>query len=238
MTMNTNRIAQVAALVGEPARTAMLMALMDGRALTARELADAARIKPATASRHLALLVEASLLSVAHQGRHRYHRLASPEVARVLEGLMQLSALVPPVVGPRNASLRTARTCYDHLAGRLGVAIAAHLQEDGAVVFDDEDLTAHVTDGMPTALSNMGLDVDLAMAGGTGKRPPCRPCLDWSERRMHLAGRLGALICHHCLERGWLQRGQSTRALTITPPGALALRDWMGTARWRSVVEN
>jgi DNA-binding transcriptional ArsR family regulator len=234
--MNTNRIAHVAALVGEPTRTAMLMALMDGRALTARELADAARITPATASRHLALLVEASLLSVAHQGRHRYHRLASPEVARVLEGLMQLSTLAPPVVGPRNASLRTARTCYDHLAGRLGVAIAGHLLDAGAVVFDDEALTAHVTDGVPAALQGLGLETGFALAGNPHKRPPCRPCLDWSERRMHLAGRLGALICHHCLERGWLLRGQGTRALTITPPGALALRDWMGTARWRSVL--
>lgn len=236
--MNTNRIAHVASLVGEPARTAMLMALMDGRALTARELANAARITPATASRHLGLLVEASLLSVAQQGRHRYHRLASPEVARVLEGLMQLSTVAPLPAGPRNASLRTARTCYDHLAGRLGVAIAGHLLEAGAVVFDDEGATAHITDGVPSALSGMGLDVSVAMAGGAGRRPTCRPCLDWSERRMHLAGRLGALICHHCLERGWLQRGQGTRALTITPPGALALRDWMGTARWRSMVDD
>ena len=235
--MNTNRIAHVASLVGEPARTAMLMALMDGRALTARELANAARITPATASRHLGLLVEASLLSVAQQGRHRYHRLASPEVARVLEGLMQLSTVAPVPAGPRTASLRTARTCYDHLAGRLGVTIAGHLLEAGAVVFDDEGATAHITDAMPDALSGLGLDVDMATAAGSGRRPPCRPCLDWSERRMHLAGRLGALICHHCLERGWLQRGQGTRALTITPPGALALRDWMGTERWRSVVD-
>lgn len=235
--MNTNRIAHVASLVGEPARTAMLMALMDGRALTARELANSARITPATASRHLGLLVEASLLSVAQQGRHRYHRLASPEVARVLEGLMQLSTVAPVPAGPRTASLRTARTCYDHLAGRLGVAIAGHLLEADAVVFDDEGATAHITDAMPDALSGLGLDVDMATAAGSGRRPPCRPCLDWSERRMHLAGRLGALICHHCLERGWLQRGQGTRALTITPPGALALRDWMGTERWRSVVD-
>jgi len=234
--MNTNRIAHVASLVGEPARTAMLMALMDGRALTARELAGSACITPATASRHLGLLVEASLLSVAQQGRHRYHRLASPEVARMLEGLMQLSTVAPLPAGPRNASLRTARTCYDHLAGRLGVAITGHLLEADAVVFDDEGATAHITDAMPDALSGMGLDVDMAIAAGAGRRPPCRPCLDWSERRMHLAGRLGALICHHCLERGWLQRGQGTRALAITPPGALALRDWMGTERWRSVV--
>lgn len=238
--MNTNRIAHVAALVGEPARTAMLMALMDGRALTARELADVARITPATASRHLGLLVEAALLKVERQGRHRYHRLASPEVARVLEGLMQLAA-PPPVprrvaVGPRDAALRTARTCYDHLAGRLGVAITGHLLASGAVVFDHEAAAGHVTDRATDALRRLGLDADAALAGGQGRRPHCRPCLDWSERRMHLAGRLGALICHHCLERGWLLRGQGTRALAITPPGALALRDWLGHERWREVV--
>lgn len=243
VSMNTNRIAHVAALVGEPARTAMLLALMDGRALTARELADAARVSPATASRHLGLLVEADLLRVERQGRHRYHRLASPEVARVLEGLMQLAAppesLVPPrrvVVGPRDAALRTARTCYDHLAGRLGVAVTAHLLDAGAVVFEGDDATGHVTDRAPAVLRRLGLDASVSVAEGAGRRPHCRPCLDWSERRMHLAGRLGALICGHCLERGWLLRGQGTRALTITPPGALALRDWLGTARWGEVV--
>lgn len=241
--MNTNRIAHVAALVGEPARTAMLMALMDGRALTARELADAAHITPATASRHLGLLVEALLLRVERQGRHRYHRLASPEVARVLEGLMQLAVspqapLAPRrvVVGPRDAALRAARTCYDHLAGRLGVTISDHLLESGAVVFDDEAGAGHATDRVADALRGLGLDADAAVAGRAGGRAHCRPCLDWSERRMHLAGRLGALICHHCLERDWLLRGQGTRALTITPPGALALRDWLGTTRWREVV--
>lgn len=241
--MNTNRIAHVAALVGEPARTAMLMALMDGRALTARELADVARVTPATASRHLGLLVDAALLRVAHQGRHRYHRLASPEVARVLEGLMQLAS--PPSssvprrvsVGPRDAALRTARTCYDHLAGRLGVAIADHLLETGAVVFDDEAAAGQVTERAGDVLRRLGLDTGAAQAAGSPlRRPHCRPCLDWSERRMHLAGRLGALICHHCLERHWLVRGQDTRALAITPPGVLALRDWLGHERWRAVV--
>ncbi|WP_313759450.1 helix-turn-helix transcriptional regulator, partial [Diaphorobacter nitroreducens] len=140
--MNTNQIAHVAALVGEPARTAMLVALMDGRALTARELAEAGRVSAATASRHLGLLVEAGLLVLERQGRHRYHRLASPEVAHLLEGLMQLAVrqatTSPVVVGPRDAALRQARTCYDHIAGRLGVAIAAHLLEEGAIVFDDD----------------------------------------------------------------------------------------------------
>ncbi|RYF65179.1 MAG: transcriptional regulator, partial [Comamonadaceae bacterium] len=170
--MNTNRIAHVAALVGEPARTAMLLALMDGRALTARELADAAHISPATASRHLGLLVEAALLRVEQQGRHRYHRLASPDVARVLEGLMQLSASSseraarPVVVGPRDAALRTARTCYDHIAGRLGVAIAGHLLDEGAMVFDEDAGAGHVTDHAAPVLQRLGLGAD-ALAGST-----------------------------------------------------------------------
>lgn len=251
--MNTNRIAHVAALVGEPARTAMLMALMDGRALTARELADAAHITPATASRHLGLLVEAALLQVERQGRHRYHRLASPEVARVLEGLMQLSVPAQPfaqaatqgavqpllrsvVVGPRDAALRTARTCYDHLAGRLGVAITGHLLDEKAVVFEDDAAAGYVTDRAAQVLQGLGIDPQAMAGKGAGRRPQCRPCLDWSERRMHLAGRLGALICQHCLDSGWLLRGAGTRALSITPRGAVALRDGLGHTRWREVT--
>jgi DNA-binding transcriptional ArsR family regulator len=231
--MNTNRIAHVAALVGEPARTAMLMALMDGRALTARELADAARITPATASRHLGLLVEAQLLHVERQGRHRYHRLASAEVARTLEGLMQLAAPGRIAVGPRDAALRTARTCYDHLAGRLGVAIAGHLQDEGAVAFEAD--AAHATARAAPVLARLGLAPEAVLQAGPGRRPHCRPCLDWSERRMHLAGRLGALICSHCLDSGWLLRGAGTRALAITPRGAVTLRDWLGHVRWGEV---
>ena len=264
--MNTNRIAYVAALVGEPARTAMLLALMDGRALTARELAEAAHITPATASRHLALLVEAALLQVQQQGRHRYHRLASAEVARMLEGLMQLAAPQATrrvATGPADAALRTARSCYAPLAGRLGVAIASHLQELGAVQVDAEvghaqerggqhqrngqghhgpgaqvdaeGASARVTPRVEAALRPLGIAAD-ALTGQGGHRPACRPCLDWSERRMHLAGRMGSLICRHALDSGWLLRGAGTRALAITPAGAVALRDWLGLARWREVA--
>ncbi|WP_284427510.1 helix-turn-helix transcriptional regulator [Acidovorax sp. SUPP1855] len=241
--MNTNQIAHIAALVGEPARTGMLLALMDGRALTARELADAAHITPATASRHLALLVQARLLSVQSQGRHRYHRLASAEVARLLEGLMQLAAgqaspARPVAVGPRDAALRRARTCYDHIAGRLGVAVAEHLLQEGAIVFDAE-AGGQVTDRAAAVLGRLGLDLAGPSAGPPqrGPRPLCRPCLDWSERRPHLAGRLGALVCAHCLDQGWLVRREGSRALAITPPGAAALQGWLGTARWSGVVQ-
>src|SRR4051812_18990641 len=141
--MNNNQIARIASLVGEPARTGMLLALMDGRALTAHELADAGRITPATASRHLALLVDADLLRVEKQGRHRYHRLASAEVARFLEGIMQLAAHTAKeqrriATGPRDPTMRLARTCYDHLAGGIAVAIAERLVDEGAVVVEDD----------------------------------------------------------------------------------------------------
>ena len=236
--MNTNQVARIAALVGEPARTGMLLALMDGRALTANELAAAAHIGAAAASRHLALLVEAGLLRVERQGRHRYHRLASAEVARVLEGIMQLAAASTPsppkvVTGPRDAQLRLARTCYDHLAGRIAVACAQRLVEEGAVVVEDE--TARVTERAAASLGRLGLALD-ALHRGPGKRPVCRPCLDWGERRMHLAGQLGALLCTHCLDQGWLLRKRNSRALDVTPRGATALRNWLGTQRWRELT--
>lgn len=239
--MNTNQIAHIAALVGEPARTGMLLALMDGRALTAHELAQAGHITPATASRHLGLLVEAGLLSLERQGRHRYHRLASPEVARMLEGIMQLASRNAPAprvatTGPRDAGLRQARSCYDHIAGRLGVAISDHLVAHGAIVFEGESgrITAEADALLePLGLSAQPVAVTLA---APGRRPGCRPCLDWSERRAHVAGQLGALLCSHCLAQGWLLRRAGTRALSITPTGVVALRDWLGTARWENVA--
>ncbi len=240
--MNTNQIAHIASLVGEPARTAMLLALMDGRALTAHELAAAGNIGAATASRHLALLVEAGLLAMQRQGRHRYHRLASPDVARVLEGLAQMTQLAAQqtpqrrtVTGPRDAALRMARTCYDHIAGRLGVAITQHLLDHGAIAFDGE--AGYVTDCAVAVLKRLGVDA-AALSGAEGKRPHCRPCLDWSERRAHVAGRLGALICSHCLDSGWLVRRKDSRALEVTPIGAVALRNGLGHARWNALTQD
>ncbi|RYY86781.1 MAG: transcriptional regulator [Comamonadaceae bacterium] len=236
--MNTNHVARIASLVGEPARTGMLLALMDGRALTAHELADAGRITPATASRHLALMVDAGLLRVDQQGRHRYHRLASADVARVLEGIMQLAATTGTerrrvVTGPRDPVMRLARTCYDHLAGGIAVAIAERLVQDGAVRVEDD--TAVVTDRAGPALDGLGLRSAVALAPGKGQRPACRPCLDWGERRMHLAGRFGALLCAHTLQMGWLLQKPGTRALAVTPRGAVALRDWLGVDRWSAL---
>lgn len=224
--MNVNQVAGVAALLGEPARAAMLMALMDGRALTARELAEAAGIQASTASRHLALLVEGGLLALERQGRHRYHRLASPEVARAVESLMQLGA--PPrravVTGPRDAALRAARTCYDHLAGRLGVAIADRLQAAGAVALDagDDEGTGRLTDAGRALLARAGLVLEGPVA--------CRLCLDWSERRSHLAGALGRQLCAHGLAQGWLRPREGSRALAVTPRGVAVLRETLGVA--------
>lgn len=239
--MNTNEVARIASLVGEPSRTAMLIELMDGRALTARELARAGHVRAPAASRHLALLVEAGLLAVEPHGRHRYHRLASVEVARLLEGLMQLAVVgTRPrrrevVTGPRDAAMRRARMCYDHLAGRLGVAIAERLQADGSVRIEGE--SAQVRPPAARALAALGVDPGTSLLGGpTTKRPACRPCLDWSERSCHLAGTLGALICAHCVERRWLLRRAGSRALDITAPGQAALRDWLGAEAWARVA--
>lgn len=236
--MNTNQVARIAALVGEPARTSMLLALMDGRALTARELAAAAHVGAATASRHLGLLVEGGLLRVDAQGRHRYHRIASAEVARVLEGIMQLAVAAAPrpavVTGPRDEAMRFARTCYDHLAGRLAVAIADRLVEEGAVLVEDD--TAIVTERARPLLRELGLAPGELDAQPRGQRPPCRPCLDWGERRMHLAGRLGALLCTHSLQAGWLLRQPKSRTLMLTPAGAKAFRAWLGVARWQALA--
>lgn len=243
--MDAHALAQVAALVGEPARAAMLWALMDGRALTARELAQAGGVQPATASRHLALMVQAQLLQVQAQGRHRYHRLASAEVAQLLESLMRLAKAPPsatnlPRVGPQDAAMRMARSCYDHLAGRLGVAIADHWLEQGALAWADDGRSARLQAPDPAQLARWGLDsaslVQATTAPRAAGRPLCRPCLDWSERRPHLAGQWGAAICQHALAQGWLLRGQGTRALQITPAGAVALRDRLGLSRWREVL--
>ncbi|MCJ2144571.1 ArsR/SmtB family transcription factor [Methylobacterium sp. E-066] len=220
--VTTVSVAQVGALVGDPARVAMLQALMDGRALTASELAQAAGITPQTASGHLAQLAAASLVTVSKQGRHRYHRLASPEVARLLESLMLLAsnaAVRRPRTGPRDPHLRLARTCYDHMAGWLGVQLAdalvarnwVELAEDGALV---------TPEGL-NRLAALGLD---AAAGGRAKLQ-CRPCLDWSERRPHLAGRLGAALCTHSLQRGWVRRQSGSRALNVTPAGWRAFHE-------------
>lgn len=237
--MNTNHIARIASLVGEPARAAMLLQLMDGRLLTATELARAGHVSPQTASRHLAQMVEAGLMGVEQRGRHRFHRLASADVAKMLEGMMQIAGELPAqrrvAVGPRDDTMRRARLCYDHVAGRLGLAMAESLLAERAIEFDGEG--GHVTDRLGDVLQRWGLVLDATHPPARSSRPYCRPCLDWSERKMHLAGRLGAMLCTHCLEKGWLTRAAGSRALTISPEGATAFRDRLGLDAWRRVTD-
>jgi DNA-binding transcriptional ArsR family regulator len=231
MNMATNALfATVAALSGDPARAAMLQALMDGRALTATELAKVAGVTPQTASGHLNRMTATGLLSVEKQGRHRYHRLAAPSVAHMLESIMQVASELEPAgrklsIGPKDAALRRARTCYDHLAGQLGVAIADGLMQHGYVELAGD--AGMVTDAGVTHLAAIGMDVRKILDRRTkhSGRVLCRACLDWSERRPHLAGMLGALICEHSMQHGWTRRLPGTRAVQLTPEGERAFRE-------------
>jgi DNA-binding transcriptional ArsR family regulator len=225
--------AELAALSGDPGRASMLHALMDGRALTASELARTAGITPQTASGHLQRMTTAGLLAVEKQGRHRYHRLATASVARMLESIMQVaSELEPPgrklTVGPKDAALRRARTCYDHYAGRLGVAIADALRARGHVELAGD--AGLLCESGIAHLANLGIDVEPMLAQRTKRsgRVLCRPCLDWTERRPHLGGLLGAAICAHGMEHGWTRRLDGTRAVLITPKGERTLREALG----------
>jgi DNA-binding transcriptional ArsR family regulator len=225
--------AQVAALAGDPARAAMLHALMDGRALTASELAKVAGITPQTASGHLARMTAAGLVVVEKQGRHRYHRLASRSVAQMMESIMQVAADLEPArrrltVGPRDAALRAGRTCYDHLAGKLGVALTDALVGKGYVELESD--AGLVTDAGLAFLARIGIDDGMLAARGGRRsgRVLCRPCLDWSERRPHLAGAVGAALCAHCFDKGWLRAIEGTRAVAITPKGQRAFREQFG----------
>ena len=218
---------EVAALVGDTARATMLAALMGGQALTASELAARARISKSTASGHLSKLAGARLLAVTQKRRNRYYRIASPLVARMLEGIKAVAAIeVPPRHQPRSLQddrLRYARTCYDHLAGYLGVAIADGLAAKGCVVLSEDG--GEVTEFGLHLLSVFG----AALSPESGSRRIfCRPCLDWSERRYHVAGRVGAEILRRCLEQGWIKRDRDTRAVRITPAGQIGLRKTFG----------
>lgn len=210
---DANRLAATAALLGDPARANMLVALMDGRALTAKELAYAAHVSPQTTSGHLGKLTEAGLLTLHRQGRHHYYRLASPLVGQMVESVM---AVAHPDLRVRSTwrggeALRTARTCYDHLAGRLGVALTDALCAQGHLVLS--------ADGGELSQSGRRLLQDFGAASAAGRRVFCRPCLDWSERRPHIGGRLGAALACRCFELGWITRQKDTRAVSVTDIG-------------------
>jgi len=219
-------VSEIAALVGNPARANILMALADGRALTATELAYAAHVSPQTTSGHLARLRDANLLALTKQGRHSYFRLASPKIARMLESIMVVAVDGPQRYRPRwngDEQLRMARTCYDHIAGRLGVALTDALTRRKHIVLTDDG-------GMVTRAGEKflaGFGVDLAEAR-EGRRTFCRPCLDWSERRPHLAGALGAVLADRCFDLGWIGRTRDSRALKISANGERGFKEIFG----------
>ncbi|MDQ0465274.1 DNA-binding transcriptional ArsR family regulator [Caulobacter ginsengisoli] len=213
-------IVRAAALLGDPARANMLTALMGGQALTAGELAREAGVTAQTASSHLARLEAGGLITVRQAGRHRYFALAGPDVAAVLEGLMSLAARAGHSrtrPGPRDPALRRARRCYDHLAGELGVAMFEALVADGRLALVDDHPV--LTETGEAFVRGFGLDPETLRAQ---KRPLCRSCLDWSARRSHLAGTLGAGLLSRMTELGWARLEPGSRVVTFSKKGLAA----------------
>lgn len=221
-------IARIAALIGDPARANMLSALMSGKALTASELAGEAGIGLPTASAHLARLEEGGLLAIRRQGRHRYAALAGPDVAHLLETLMGFAAARGHLrhrTGPRDPALRKARVCYNHLAGDLGTRLFDALLADNLLRRDGDapELTAQGAQRM----RDFGIDLD---ALGRRRAPLCRECLDWSERRAHLAGSLGRALLARIEEKGWARRQPDSRVIRFSRAGEAAFRAEFGLA--------
>jgi DNA-binding transcriptional ArsR family regulator len=210
-------IAQIGALIGDPARANMLTALMGGKALTATELAAAGGITVQTASSHLAKLEAGSLLSQRKQGRHRYFTLADDGVGKLLESIMGFAAERGQLrrrPGPKEPALRKARICYDHLAGDYGVRMLDSLVAKGAIAAIGEGLA--LTDKGESELKCIGIDVGNLKSS---RRPLCRSCLDWSERRAHLAGSLGKALLSNFFDKGWARRTAGSRSVIFTPEG-------------------
>ncbi len=216
-------LSRIAALIGDPARANMLTALLGGLALTAGELAEEAGVTKQTASGHLAKLAAAGLVAVAAQGRHRYYRLADDEVAEALESLSVLAAArggLRSRPGPRDPAMRRARVCYDHLAGELGVALFDALVARRALDVAADGLG--LTPAGAAAMRDFGIDVE---ALSRGRRPLCRACLDWSARRSHLAGALGAAVLQRVFALGWARRLEGSRIVAFTPAGERAFAE-------------
>ncbi|WP_299736514.1 winged helix-turn-helix domain-containing protein [uncultured Roseobacter sp.] len=213
-------ITRIAALIGDPARANMLTALMTGKALTATELAAEAGITSQTASSHLAKLDAGGLLKPLKQGRHKYFSLANDDVAQVLEGLMGLAAKSGHLrtrTGPKDASLRKARVCYNHLAGDMGIRMFDSFISRGFLETADETLL--LTESGSAFAERFGINVATLRSA---KSPLCKECLDWSARRSHLAGSLGRAILSQIESRGWARRAPNGRAVIFTPPGEKA----------------
>jgi DNA-binding transcriptional ArsR family regulator len=213
-------IARIAALFGDPARANMLGALMGGQALTAGELAREAGIMPPTASGHLAQLADAGLLACERQGRHRYYRLAGPEIAAAIEALEEVATQIGgrrTRPGPKDPAMRTARVCYDHLAGTRGVQLFQCLCTENLLALSATGVT--VTPRGEATLTEFGIDIPSLRRN---PRPICRTCLDWSERKPHLAGSLGASLLTRILALGWARRDPASRTIHFTRTGDLA----------------
>ncbi len=215
-------IAGIAGLIGERARAEMLTALLADRALTARELANIAGVSKQTASAHLGKLLQAGLVAVRTEGRHRYFRLADGDVARLLETLMGVAFRTGALrlcSSPREPALRKARSCYDHLAGELAVTLYESLLQQGALQWRDGRL--ELTAAGLRRFAELGI---AAADLNAGRRPVCRACLDWSERRHHLAGTAGTALLRRVLELGWASRAHDSRVICFTAAGERALR--------------
>jgi DNA-binding transcriptional ArsR family regulator len=238
-------LARVGARMGEPARARVLMALADGRELPASVLASEAGVAASTASAHLSRLVDGGLVRVEQRGRHRYFRLAGPEVGRAIEAL---AAIAPPTKirslkdGTRAQAVRAARTCYDHLAGKLGVGLMGALLRNGVLSGGDghyererarddrpsaygHDVDYRLSDRGADLLSDLGVDLDAVFRG---RRPAIRYCVDWSEQDHHLSGALGAALAHRLRELDWIRPLPGSRAVKVTPSGRQGLAERFG----------
>ncbi|MEU3431871.1 winged helix-turn-helix domain-containing protein [Streptomyces sp. NPDC006863] len=218
-------LATVAKLLADGTRAGFCLALLDGRAWTATELARHAGVAPSTATEHLHALVRGNLLAEERQGRHRYVRLAGPHVAELVESLAAMAPERTPAprslsAAGRRQALAHARTCYDHLAGTVGVAITDAMLERGLL-----DLEHGL--GLTSAGAAWIEDLGITVPTGT-RRPSVRPCLDWTERRPHLAGAVGAALCRHAFGTGWITPVGTTRAVAVTALGRQALRRHLG----------
>lgn len=224
-------LARIASLIGDPARAAICVALMDGRALTAGELARSAGVSPQTASGHLARLVDGTILTAVPSGRHRYFRIASPAIADAIEKLMGVAGAIDRtivskavVTGPKDSALRHARVCYDHLAGEVAVSMADSLVRMGHIDMSD-DGAAVTADGL-RFLDKLGIK-HVGDINGRNARF-CRPCMDWSERRPHLAGWVGRQMLARFSTLYWVRREPKGRAIIITPLGVAGLKQHFG----------
>ena len=219
-------MAEIAALVGDPARATMVSALVDGRALTASELAFAARITPQTASTHLAKLTAAGVLSMVRNGRHRYFRLASPTVADMIDGIVAVALAKRPryhPLSPQGRALSAARICYDHLAGRLSVDLTDAFVARKYLALDVE--AAEITRAGIRFFTELGIALPRPRSTG---RYFCRLCLDWTERRPHIAGAVGAAMTKRYFDLGWLERMKRSHAVIVTLLGRRGFRESFG----------